>query len=109
MRAHTDSPVLATLGRLTWMLLGPLALVVTAFAIVSKGQGWLTSADLAFFIVLAVLPLGRWLEFRHGSPLTATGEPATPTHLRRYAAVVAASGLGVWCLANLLANHWLPR
>ncbi|HXG10472.1 MAG TPA: hypothetical protein VNK04_11985 [Gemmataceae bacterium] len=104
----TTSP-LAVLGRLTWMMFGPLALLLAAWGVVSKGGGWLTTADLAYLAVLAAMLLGRWLEFRGGSPQKATGEPATPADLRRYVIFTLVIGLGVWVVANLLGNYWLAR
>lgn len=97
------------LGRIVWMMLGPLALVLLAVRIAYLGQGWLTGVDVAFLAVLGGVILARWLEFRGGNPQTATGEPATPDHLRRYSLAVLAVGLAVWVLANLLGNHWLSR
>ena len=49
--------------------------------------------------------LGRWTEFRYSRPLTATGEPATADHLRRYTLVLSILGLGAWVAANLVGNQ----
>jgi hypothetical protein len=48
---------------------------------------------------------GRWMEFRLGTPLTATGEPATADDLRRYALGLGLIGLGVWVVVNLIGNR----
>lgn len=98
----TTTSFSAALGRLTWMLLGPFFLVLTIFAIVRGEKSWWTGADLTFFVVLAAMLLGRCLEFRGGHPETASGEPATPAHLRRYLVVAGAGGLLAWVAANLL-------
>jgi hypothetical protein len=94
-------------ARLTWALLGPLALVLLTFAIASAGGGWLTAADVAYLAVLAAMLAGRWLEFRSGQGRTAEGEPMTGGDLRRYLLLATALGLAVWVGANLLGNHWL--
>ena len=99
----------ALFGRVFWMMAGPVFLAVLALSIVQRGGGWLTAVDGAFFLVLAGMLLGRWLEFRSGAAMTGMGEPATPDDLRRYVALTSLAGLGLWVLANLAGNHWLPR
>jgi hypothetical protein len=100
-------PVLGVLGRLIWMLLGPIALLGLLVLIGANGNGWFTAADLAFFVVLALMLAGRWLEFYGGNPQTADGEPATPRHLHRYWLGAGLGGLACWVAANLVGNHWL--
>jgi type IV secretory pathway VirB2 component (pilin) len=55
-------------GRLTWMMFGPLAPLVLLIPIVTKGEGWLTAADIGYVVALAVMLLGRCLEFWEGKP-----------------------------------------
>ena len=59
-------PLLALLGRMLWLVIGPLVLIVLTVLIVISGSGWLTSDDLAFFPTLALMILGRWIEIRSG-------------------------------------------
>lgn len=94
-------------SRLTWMLIGPLVLFLTTYFILTSGTGWRTVADVVFFVALGAMMLGRWIEFRRGAPQTATGEPATPAHLRRYIAALAIGGPLVWIAANVVGNHFL--
>jgi hypothetical protein len=97
------------IGRLFWMMVGPLTLMVTIYFFVSSGTGWWTVADLLYFIILGGMILGKWLEFRGGNPQTSTGEPAGPTDLRRYVLMVVTIGPIVWVLANLVGNHLLAK
>jgi hypothetical protein len=103
---QTTSP-LALLGRIFWMMLGPMVLAILAFNIAKRGNGWFTGVDIAFLVILVGLLFARWLEFLGGSPQTSTGDPATPRHLRQYAVGALSLGLGVWVIANVLGNHWL--
>lgn len=104
----SQSPALwAILGRLIWMLVGPMALTLMIFANVSEGGGWLTVFDVLFFLILGAMFLGRRLEFRGGSPQKATGEPATERDFRRYVLNTSIAASVAWVLANLLGNHWL--
>ena len=67
----------AAFGRVIWMIAGPGLLFVLGCMIATEGGGWVTSRDIAFFIVLAAMIFGRYLEFRGGDPRTLTGEKAT--------------------------------
>jgi hypothetical protein len=95
----------AVLGRLFWMMVGPFILGIFAISITERRDGWFSPLDGLYFVVLGGILLGRWLEFRSGRPLTATGEPATVAHLRRYALVLSLLGVAVWVVANLVGNR----
>lgn len=107
MTPHQSTSLLGALSRLLWLMLCPMVLLLLTLAIINAGPSWLTAADLAFLVVLGTMILARWLEFRAGAPQTATGEPATVSHLQRYAIFAAIVGLVVWIVANLLANYWM--
>jgi hypothetical protein len=104
--AMTSVPALV--GRLSWMMVGPFCLAICALSIAQRGDGWLSPPDLLYLLVLGGMLIGRWSEFRFGLPLTATGEPASAEHLRRYVWVVAGLGLAIWLAANLVGNHAIP-
>ncbi|MCI0381313.1 MAG: hypothetical protein L0215_27320 [Gemmataceae bacterium] len=109
MPATEGITLFTILCRLTWMLFGPFALMFAAFSIVRLGESWLTAADIAFFVILGVMLLGRYLEFQSGQAQTASGEPATRAHLVRYLTVMPVVAIGAWVLLNLVAVHWLAR
>lgn len=95
----------APLGRMIWMMIGPATLFLLGLNIVLNGGGWLSKKNIAFLAVLGVMIIGRFLEFRGGDPRTASGEPATRDHLRRYIMLVLVTGLGVWTIVNLIGNR----
>jgi hypothetical protein len=99
--------LLGFFGRLTWMLFGPLALIFATYLVISKGGGWGTAYDVAYFAILGAMLLGRCLEFRAGEPQTAEGQPATKEHLRRYVIGAIVAGTMIWAIANAVGNHWL--
>jgi hypothetical protein len=109
MSAEPMTSSAALFGRLFWMIAGPIGLAVLALRIAQEGTGWFTVTDLVFFIILAGMLLGRWVEFRSGSARTGMGEPATSDDLHRYLMTASLAGLGLWALANLAGNHLLAR
>ena len=109
MSSSTTTPLITVFGRLFWMIVGPMALVMTTYFIVTSGNGWTTPADLIYFVVLGGMILGKWLEFRGGCPETSTGERATAADFRRYILLVVTAGPVVWVIANILGNYVLRR
>jgi len=102
-----NDSILVLGARLTWVMVGPVALLGLTYAIVSRGTGWLTGFDAAFAIVAGLMLLGRWVEQRSGTATTIKGQPATFEQLKRYVAILMAVAAGVWIVANLLGNHLL--
>ena len=107
MNARPITSFSILLARLTWFLIGPLALLLLAVGIVQLGSGWLMAVDIAYFVVLGTMLVARWVEYRSGQGETASGEPMTAADLRGYLIGATALGLAVWVAANLVGNHWL--
>lgn len=103
--SESANPSGSCLVRLVWFLIGPAALFILAVLIFERGGGWLTRLDILYFVFLFVTVAARGLDFYFGNPLTASGTPATPKHLLRYAPTVFVAGLAVWAAANLIANR----
>ena len=102
MHTRQTTTALDLFARLLWVMVGPFALALLALSIARNRGGWLSPPSLAYFPVLGTTIFGRWLEFRGGHPMSATGEPATEAHLRRYLIGAATLGLAVWIVANSL-------
>ena len=94
-------------ARVSWVILGPVALVGITYAIITGGTGWLTLLDVAFGFTAGLMLLGRWVEHRSGAATTLTGEPATTEQLRRYVMILIPVTAAVWGAANLVGNHVL--
>jgi hypothetical protein len=73
--------------------------------VVRTGSGWLTAFGATYFLVVAVMLLGRWVDQRSGQGTTTTGEPSTWEDFRRYALLLPPLALGAWILANVVGNH----
>ena len=97
----------ALLCRLVWMFGGPLVLGVVAYQTVTQKDGWLVARDVVFAIALALTIGARWLEVRSGAGETATGEPATMAHFRRYAMILLPVAAVLWVAAKVAGTHVL--
>ena len=99
---------LAVLGpHLFWVVLGPLVLLLLLWGIAASGSGWVTVLDIAFFVVVALIILGRWLDQRSGQGTNSAGEQSTWRDFRRYARSLPIVAASAWIVANLLGNHVL--
>jgi hypothetical protein len=108
--AAPNAPVVTSfsimVAHFTWFLLGPLILLLTFMSIVRAATGWLTALDLVFFVVVAAMVFGRWVEQRSGQGVTMSGEPSTWEDFRRYATWLPVLATALWIVANVLGNHW---
>ena len=101
-----DAPQTSPAGclvRLGWMLLGNIALLLSAAAI-SQNKAAFSLADALFWAIAIGVVALRYVDIRvlHGQ--TAMGTPATIAHWRRYAVFMAAASLGIWLLAHGVAR-----
>lgn len=95
------------LARLMWMVLGPILLLFTTHAIVTRGEGWLTAWDALYAVVAALMVGGRWMEQRSGAAMTAMGNRSTPEHFAKYVRILLPAVAGAWIVANAVGNHLL--
>jgi hypothetical protein len=95
-------------ARLSWMIFGPLMLLLLLSAIWRSTEGGIAGADFAYFGIVAAMIACRFYEFRSGEALTARGDPMTSAVMARYALIVAVLGFvayaGVKALANGILN-----
>jgi len=107
----SDGPVVTRMrvvvARVTWMMIGPLVLLVLLLSILKAGSGWATGLDAAFLAVVAAMIAGRWYELRSGQAATSDGRPATWDDFRRYVLILLPSAAAAWAVANLIGNHLL--
>lgn len=94
-------------ARLTWVIAGPIVLLLVTMGIASGGEGWTTWLDLTFAAVVALMIAGRWVEHKSGEGTTFRGTAQTDDHVRRYALGLALTAAGIWVAANVLGNHIL--
>jgi phosphatidylserine synthase len=93
------------LARLIWFGIGPAIMLILAMVNMERGGGWLTTIDVAYFVVLGITILARVIDFKTGNPQTATGMPATSVHLRRYVPGILLVATAVWGVTNFIGNR----
>jgi hypothetical protein len=110
-RIEKDTPATSGMGaggclvRLGWMMLGNVALLLTLVAI-ARRPNTLSYADALFWAIVAFCIGLRYLDIRRFGGLTATSQPATLTHWRRYALLLAAVSAAAWGAAHALAFYF---
>ena len=100
--------MLVLIGRLLWLIIGPIALFVLTLFIVITDSGWLTGYDLGFYITVGLMLLSRWLVIRSGYGRTIHGSHATLETFHHYAMRLVPWAVMAWTIANLVGNHLLP-
>ncbi len=94
--------------RLYWFGFGPIFAALLLIACAQDVDHRFGVLDVAYFIVLTLIPLARWFEFRLGKAETGAGQPLTWTHLRNYMLVVIGVGIAAWLIATELSRVFLP-
>ncbi len=92
------------LVRLAWMLFGNIALFLLAAFIAQHTQTAFSTTDLAYWAVVAAAIAARYWDIRSFKGQTATSQPATMAHWRRYALVLLVVSLVVWGAAHAIAR-----
>lgn len=93
--------------RVAWVFGGPVALAFLAIKIATTKDGWVSSSDLAFLLILPATVAARWIGFRNGDRSNTLGELTTQEQLRRYSISFLAGGIVLWVGANLCGNSIL--
>ena len=100
-----QSPPAQGLARLLWIFVGPAVLFLLLIGVATRGGRELGALDLACLLVMLGMLAAHGYEFRQGTALTSTGEPATAADWRRYLIQTPLTVLVLWGLAKLIA--WL--
>jgi hypothetical protein len=91
------------LVRLGWMMFGNAALVICIGTIANHRGRFLSAADAVFWVVVLVLIWLRHVDITRMKGRTASGQPATLSHWKRYAGLLLAFSLVAWAVAHAVA------
>jgi hypothetical protein len=88
--------------RFFWMLLGNAILLISTIFIL-QGENWaFHTADVIFWVTIAVLILARYLDIKFYAGLTAMGEPASMVNWQKYAILLLICSTVIWILAHII-------
>jgi hypothetical protein len=86
------------------MLAGNAAALLSAIWIaLHAGRTLFCPADIVYIAGVGAVIVARYLDIRYCGGTTDTGEPATMTHWRRHAALMAIAGVVAWGAAHGIA------
>jgi hypothetical protein len=94
--------------RLFWMAAATMALALIGIFI-AQARAWALSwADVAFWVIVALMAPARYLDVSRFAGTTVNGERATMADFRRYAVVLPLVAACWWAAAHALAlTGWL--
>jgi hypothetical protein len=85
------------------MALGNFALVSSAVFISQHRTSFFSPADIIYWASVAFLLATRYVDIKRFNGRTASGEPASMPHWRRYAGLLAGASVCIWGAAHGLA------
>ena len=88
--------------RLFWFFIGNVILFLCLTYIFHNRVRGLVLIDLGYWLTVVAMIAARWVDIRSYHGDTATGEPATMTHWRKYTVYLAVGALVVWIIIQLL-------
>lgn len=91
------------LVRLGWMMFGNAVLAICAISILSHRSGFLSAADAVFWPAVILLIWLRRFDITRMNGLTASGQPATLAHWKRYVWLLLAFAFVLWSAAHAIA------
>jgi hypothetical protein len=94
---------LGCLARLFWVLLGNVALGISAIEVSKSPGGRFSAGDFLFWAIVVALLCVRYADIKLLGGQTATGQPASMGHWRRYAVLLVGVSLCLWLLVHGLA------
>lgn len=91
--------------RLTWAIIGPLALFVMLATMTQDKSGTFNGVDIGYFAILFITIGARYWDFSAGDRNNLMGEMTTHSMLRKYSLNVLILGTGAWLLVNLIGSY----
>jgi hypothetical protein len=92
------------LTRIAWLIAAPLTLLMLGAIIARDGDGARSSESIAYWAVVALALVVRYLDIFKYAGVTVNGEPASGKDWRRYRLSFPALAVAGWCLALVLGE-----
>jgi hypothetical protein len=110
MSAPTNQPIdkqsgiLALLVRPFWMFFGNFLLIICAAHIFMGESGSTRTSNIIFWSAVVAMITVRFFDIKFLDGQTATGQPASIKHWRRYAIMLAVISAAIWTAAHLFKS-----
>ena len=98
-----SAPEYGCLIRLVWLVLGSGILFFILISIISHRGTFFSALDGAFGATVVILIAVRYIDITRLNGQTASGEPATLAHWRRYSVMLLSCGAAAWAVAHAIA------
>lgn len=108
MSAPPSHPTPAPAGcllRLFWMLVGNAIVYGSLAMIAMNGEPFPSPLDAVAWVTVALIVLARRVDITRHAGTTASGEPATLAHWRRYAVIVVLVAAAATIVAHAIAGY----
>jgi hypothetical protein len=102
---HRVSSLRILAVHLTWLILGPVALLVSLLSIVDAGGDWISALDIVFWVIVALMIFARWADQKSGQGTTSEGEPSTWKDFQKYIIILPIFAVGAWLMAKAF-GYW---
>ena len=94
--------IFSLIVKIFWTLFGNVILIVSVVLIFQRKDRMFHTADGVFWGTVAALVLARYLDIKLYNGLTATGQPASMSHWRKYAVVLLICSAVLWVLLHVI-------
>jgi len=89
-------------ARVVWFFIGPVALFLTLWIMLTSGRTAFSVHDVFFFSLVMLIMGCRWIEQRSGQASNMEGKPATWKEFRRYAIRFPIVAVILWLMTKLV-------
>jgi hypothetical protein len=98
--AEKYDSIFSLIVRVFWMLFGNVILLVSVILIFQRKDWMFHTADVVFWGTVVALVLARYLDIKFYNGLTATGEPSSMSHWRKYTIILLICSTAVWVFSH---------
>ena len=96
-------------AKLFWTFLGNAILLFTAISIFLHKGEILHTADIVFWVTVAAIIIARYLDIKIWNGFTATGQPASMAHWRKYVVVLLIGSTATWIILHVTNYFFITK
>jgi hypothetical protein len=97
---------LGLICRLFWFFIGNIILFILAAKIALLGSNHFNIFDIFYWITVLGLIISRYIDIRYCKGETASSEPATMAHWKRYSVFAVSICTGLWIFSHIISHFY---